>query len=140
MVVAFLSAPARGQQPPQDKSTSPAAPDQTVHAVLRHTAFRHRSSQRMRSRIAHRPGESIDPEVPQPLPRKAVGPVKSSETMFPAGQPCYSFVDVGVDSAELVRRVTLSEVGTPTPQDGVEIIDDLSQIESDSTRSRQVTD
>ena len=39
--------------------TSPAAPDQTVHAVLRHTAFRHRSSQCMRSRVAHRPGEPV---------------------------------------------------------------------------------
>ena len=45
---------------------SPAAPDRTVHAVLRHTALRHRSSQRMRGRVAHRSGESVDTEVAQP--------------------------------------------------------------------------
>ena len=60
--------------------------------------------------------------------------------MFPAGQSCHSFVDIGVDGAELGRRVALSEVGAPTPQDGIEIINHHAQFESDSTRGGQRPD
>ena len=44
--------------------TSPAAPDQTVQPFSGTPAFRHRSSQCMRSRVAHRPGESYIPGLP----------------------------------------------------------------------------
>src|ERR1039458_3070527 len=94
----------------------------------------------MRSRVAHCPGESIDPEIPQPVPRVAVRPVSSPEAAFPAGQYCHPLVDVAVDGAELGRRVALSEVGAPTPKDGIEIFDHHTQIEPDSTWSCQCTD
>ncbi|MGC1513020.1 MAG: transposase, partial [Acidimicrobiales bacterium] len=71
-LVAFLSAPAWDQQPPQVISVSPAAPYRTVRAVLPHTALRHRSSSGIRSRVAHRSGEPVDPEIPEPVPGEPV--------------------------------------------------------------------
>src|SRR5207249_4411855 len=98
---------------------TPLSGHTTVHAVLPHTALRHRSPSGMRSRVAHRSGEPVDPEVAQPVPREAVRPVEPRERMLPAGQDRHSFMDVVVDGAELVRRVPLPEVGAPTPQHGV---------------------
>lgn len=72
MVVAFLSAPVRDQQPPQVIAVSPAAPYRTVRAVLPHPALRHRWSSGMRSRIAHRSGEPVDPKIPEPIPDEPV--------------------------------------------------------------------
>jgi hypothetical protein len=46
---------------------SPAAPCQTVRAVLPHTAFRHRSPSGMRSPVAHLPGQPEHSQALVPL-------------------------------------------------------------------------
>ena len=129
MVVAFLSAPARGQQPPQDESASPASPYQTVHAVLPHTAFRHRSSSGMRRCPSFdSSGESIDAEFGQPAVVEPTGPKTASGGVLDAGQLGEPQVHVAVDEGELPVRVSVTEVGPPTPQDGVEFSDDVAQL------------
>src|SRR5512144_1125398 len=101
---------------------SPAAPRQTVHAVLPHTAYRHRSPAGIHRRVAHRAFKSIDPEVAQPVPAVALGPVEPRPVVFPAGQNGHPFVNVGVDRTELRRGIPLAEVGAPAPQDRVELL------------------
>ena len=77
----------------------------------------------MRRLVGDRSGELVDAEVLEPLVVEPVGPVDASESVFDAGQPCHPLVDLGVDSVELLVRVSVPEVGGPTPQDGVEVAD-----------------
>ena len=102
IVVAFQP-PARDQQSPQHESTSPAAPYQTVHAVLSHTAFRHRSLPCMRSPVSHVPRKCVDPEALEPLVSESGGPVAPGESVLGAGQYGHPLRDVTVDDAELPR-------------------------------------
>ena len=69
---------------PRSPMVSPTAPRQTVHAVLPHTAYRHRSPAGIHRRVAHRAFESVDPEIPQPVPGVAVQPVEPRAVVFPA--------------------------------------------------------
>ena len=117
----------------------PAAPDRTVRAVLPHTALRHRSSCSMRSRVAHCSGEPADPQVPKPIPCKAISPVEPGEPVFATGQHRDSFMNVVIDCSELRRGVPLPEVVAPAPQHGVELFDHHTQVEPDPTRGRRVT-
>jgi hypothetical protein len=108
---ARISSPWRGR---------PAAPCQTVHAVLPHTAFRHRSPQRMRSSASHPSAEAIDPQGLQPRPGEAALPVAPVKAVLDAGEDRQTLVDVAVDLGELPRRIAVVEVATPAAQDAVE--------------------
>src|SRR5215211_8469069 len=104
---------------------SASGPCQTVHAVLPHTAFRHRSPKRMRSPLPHPSAEAIDPQIPQPGPGEAVGPVAVvAEAVLDAGEDGQALVDIAVDHGELPRGVAVAEVGAPAAQDAVEVGDD----------------
>src|SRR4029453_11806623 len=98
----------------------PAAPCQTVHAVLPHTAFRHRSPQGMRSSASHSSAEAIDPQGLQPRPGEAALPVAPMKAVLDAGEDRQALVDIAVDLGELPRRVAVAEVATPAAQDAVE--------------------
>src|SRR6187200_2503126 len=98
MVVAFLSAPARDQRPPQGCSVSPAAPYRTVRAVLPHTALRHRSSSGMRrSPTPDSPGEPVDAEPGEPAVVEPADPESSLGGVLDAGQLGQPPVHVAVD-------------------------------------------
>src|SRR5919106_3949772 len=129
MVVAFLSAPTRDQQPPQTCSVSPAAPYRTVRAVLPHTALRHRSSSGMRrppsSDVS---GEPIDTESGEPVVVEPAGPESVAGGVLDPGQLGHSQVHVAVDGGELPVRVAVTEVSPPAPQHGVEVSDDVVQV------------
>src|SRR3954452_20070910 len=111
MVVAFLSAPARDQRPPQGGSVSPAAPYRTVHAVLPHTALRHRSSSGMR-RVPSPDGsgEPVDAEPGEPAVVEAAGGESVSGGLLDAGHLVQPPVHVAVDGGELPVRVAVTEV------------------------------
>src|SRR4029450_4337155 len=98
----------------------PAAPYQTVHAVLPHPAFRHRSPQGMRSAASHSSAEAIDPQGLQPRPGEAALPVAPVKAVLDAGEDRQALVDVAVDLGELPRRIAMAEVATPAAQDAVE--------------------
>ena len=140
-MVAFLSAPAWDQQPPQSESASPAAPYQTVHAVLPHTAFRHRSSSGMHRRPSlDSSGESIDAEFGQPGIVEPAGPKTASGGVFDAGQLGQPQVHVAVDEGELPVRVSVAEVRSPTPKHGVEISDNVAQLTAGQVATGAVPD
>src|SRR5580658_8655036 len=83
-------------------STSPAAPYQTVHAVLLHTAFRHRSSSGMRRCPSpDTSGESIHAESAQPVIVEPAGTKSVVGGVFDAGQLGHPKVHVAVDGGEL---------------------------------------
>src|SRR5271154_1403606 len=103
MVVAFTAHRPGTSSPRSLASTSPAAPFQTVHAVLRHTASRHRSPQCMRSPVIHCSTQPVDPEAREPPVVEAGGPVATGNTVLVAGQDRHPLVDVAVDYGELLR-------------------------------------
>jgi hypothetical protein len=86
-----------------DLVASPAAPRQTVHAVLPHTAFRHRSPSGMRSLVADRAGQAVHAKAAEPPAVIAAGPVAASAAVLVAGEDGQAFVDVPVDGRELGR-------------------------------------
>jgi hypothetical protein len=88
-----------------DLVASPAAPRQTVHAVLPHTAFRHRSPSGMRSLVADCAGQAVHAKAAEPPAVIAAGPVAASAAVLVAGEDGQAFVDVPVDGRELGRRV-----------------------------------
>src|SRR5437899_555400 len=102
----------------------PAAPYRSVRAVLPHTALRHRSPSGMRSPVAHRSGEAVNPEVGGPPVVEPAGPSASRDPVFDAGQEGQPFVHIAVDGVELPRRVPVAEVRPPPPEHGVEVLDD----------------
>src|SRR5579863_8816137 len=109
-------------------STSPAAPYQTVHAVLPHTASRHRASSGMRSPPSPDGSfEAIDAEVGQPVVAEATGSKSRSGGVLDTGQLGHPQVHVAVDGCELRVGVPIAEVGPPTPKHGGEVIDDVMQ-------------
>jgi hypothetical protein len=120
MVVAFLSTPARDQQPPSTLSASPAAPGRTVCAVLPHTALRHRSSSGMRRRSA--PSRRAARRR-TPVPRHGRTVVASCGLGGRAR--CWRRRPTAggrsVDVAELACRVAPARVHAPPPQHGVEV-------------------
>src|SRR5215218_6413980 len=80
--------------------------------TLPHTAFRHRSPKRMRCPVPHPSAEAIDPQIPQPGPGEAVGPVAVvTEAVLDAGEDGQALVDVAVDPGELPRGVAVAESG-----------------------------
>jgi len=97
-----------------------SGPCQTVHAVLSHTASRHRSPRGMRSRVAHSSAEAIDTKAGEPGRCVAALPVPPVAAVFAARPDRKPFVDVAVDRGELPRRVTVAEVGGPTTKYTVE--------------------
>ena len=107
---------------------SPAAPYRTVHAVLPHTALRHRSPSGIRTPAAHRARQPVDPERREPPVGETGGPVPARDAVLDARQLGQSFVDVAVDDAELPGRVAVAVVRRSTPQHGVEFFDNDSQL------------
>ena len=61
-------------------------PHRTVHAVLPHTALRHRSPTGIRSRRLDRSGEAIDADSGAPFVVEAGDPVAACESVFGAGE------------------------------------------------------
>src|SRR4051812_3413803 len=94
-------------------------PHRTVHAVLPHTALRHRSPAGIRERGFHRSGQAVDAEPGRPLVVEAGDPVSALESVLGAGEDREAFVDVGVDLGELPRGVAVAEVVAPPAQDAV---------------------
>ena len=86
------------------RPASPAAPYRTVHAVLPHTALRHRSPSGMRRPVANRSGQPVHPERAEPRPRVVGGPVSPRAPMADAGKDRESLMDVAVDRVELPRE------------------------------------
>src|SRR5215211_2351038 len=117
----------------------PAAPCRTVRAVLPHTALRHRSPSGMRSPIAHRAAELVDPEALVPGVAEPAGPVAATEPVFGAGEDGEPFVDVAVDGGELPARIAPPEVVTPPPQHGVEASHNLLDRPADEPAVGAVT-
>src|SRR5215211_9440039 len=117
----------------------PAAPCRTVRAVLPHTALRHRSPSGMRSPIAHRAAELVDPEALVPGVAEPAGPVAATEPVFGAGEDGEPFVDVAVDGGELPARIAPPEVVTPPPQHGIEASHNLLDRPADEPAVGAVT-
>src|SRR5215217_4335786 len=72
-------------------------PHRTVHAVLPHTAHRHRSPAGKRKRGSHRSAQAMDTEPGCPLVVEAGDPVAALESVLGAGEDREAFVDVAVD-------------------------------------------
>ncbi len=89
----------------QGSPAFPAAPYRTVHAVLPHTALRHRSPQGMRIPVAHRSSQTVDAELGRPPVVEAGGPLPARPAVLDAGQPGQPFVHVAVEGGELRRRI-----------------------------------
>src|SRR5437588_13094916 len=83
--------------PPGGPVHHPPPPLRTVHAVLPHTAHRHRSPSGMRRSVAHRSAEAMDPEALVPGLVVVTGPVAPLESVLSAHEDGQAFVDVAVD-------------------------------------------
>src|SRR5437879_1582824 len=70
--------------PPGGPVHHPPPPLRTVHAVLPHTAHRHRSPSGMRRSVAHRSAEAMDPEALVPGLVVVTGPVAPLESVLSA--------------------------------------------------------
>jgi hypothetical protein len=91
----------------------------TVHAVLPHTASRHRSPSGMRSCRRPRPTETIDAESLQPRPIVTL-PVATGPSVLGTVEDRQPLVNVIVDDGELARRCPVAKVGSPASEDQVE--------------------
>jgi hypothetical protein len=122
-------------------SVSPAAPYRTVHAVLPHTALRHRSSSGMRrSPVTDGSFEPVDAQPGQPVVVEPAGPEPVSGGVLDAGQLGQPPVHVAVDSGELPGGIAVAEVGPSAPQHGVEVADDVAQVAAGEAGVGAVTD
>src|ERR1035437_9246410 len=86
---------------------SPAAPYQTVHAVLPHTAFRHHSPPCMRRPVAHGSTQPVDPEAREPPGVESGGPVAPVNPVLVAGQDGHPLVGLGSHNKNPVPHISL---------------------------------
>src|SRR5262249_59860581 len=93
-------------------------PHQTVHDLLDHTAYRHRSPSGMRRSGAGRSRQAVDAQArvdvvhpPSPEARSVLG----------AEEPLQALVDVAVDVPKLLRRIAPAKEVPPAAQHAVEV-------------------
>src|SRR5438093_12970099 len=75
----------------------------------------------MRSPVAHRPAQAIDPETPEPRRVVPAAPLPSRAAVLGAHEDGQGLVDIAVDGLELPPGVAGAEVGAPRSKDAAQV-------------------